>query len=88
VLAADLGHDGLHPVVLPRPPQPVEHIGEPGLAPGQQRRHRIGRRPLRDALREVQLQDERRGPPLPQFGDLPGQHRICHPFANLQARAG
>ena len=42
------------------PPQAVEHVGEPRPVPGQQRGHRVGRRPLRDALGQIQLEDERR----------------------------
>ena len=78
MLATDLGDERLDPAVIPGPPQAVEYVGEPRLVPGQQGRHRVGRRPLRDALREIQFEDQRRGPPLAQFGDLPGKHRIDH----------
>jgi hypothetical protein len=54
---ADLDHEDPHPVVRGGPPQPLKQVLQTRLAHGEQRGHWVGRRYLRDAVRQVKLKD-------------------------------
>ncbi len=63
--APHLGHERPDPVVLTRPSQALDDVGEPGLAPGHYRGQRIRDRPLGEAVGQVELEDQRRCLALP-----------------------
>jgi hypothetical protein len=57
--AAHLDHERPDPVVVVRAPQALDDVGQPDLAPGHDRGHRIGDRPLTDAVGQVEFEDQR-----------------------------
>ncbi len=76
--SADVRDECLDPLVIAGPAQPVQDVGQDHPTPGQHRRDRIGGPLLAQPVGKVQLQDQRRGPALPQLGDLVGNHRLRH----------
>ena len=85
---ADLDHQRLHPVIGARPAQPVQHIGEPGPAHGQERGEGIGGWLLGEAFGQVEFQDQRGGPALDHPVDLVLKHGPVHVFHPRACRGG
>jgi hypothetical protein len=60
------------------PLEPVEQVRQARAAYREQGCHRVLRRSVSDAVRQVKLKNEWPGPALPHPDDLPGKLRVCH----------